>query len=351
MLAENGHEVLFVGLYPVKENALNAKGAQNIDLNGKKRPFDPSLLSRLINLIKKTKPDIIQANGSDTLKYTAIAKIFYPKLNIVYRNISIVSAWAGEASFKRKINRLLFKKVDRVTSVGDEAMIDFVKTYDYPLAKTKMIRRGIPQMNYDRVKARAQIVKEFGFAQTDFILMHIGQFSPEKNHAFLIDSFQKMLQQQQQVKLLFVGEGKKYAEVKDIVAQKKLSDHIFFTGYRKNVQELLAGADLFILGSTIEGVPGVVLEAGMQSLPTVAVNVGGIGEVVMNDKTGILVNKHDAGNFSNAVISLIQNEMLRKTLGANAKQFVLEHYSLQHCLKQFENLYTDILKEKNKSGG
>ncbi len=346
MLAANGHAVLFVGLYATKENILLAKGAENIDLGGRKTAFDGGLLLRLIKLIKKEKPDILQANGSDTLKYAAFAKLVYPKLNIVYRNISMVSAWTKEASFKRKINRLLFKKVDRVTSVGQQSMEDLVRTYGYPLEKTKLIRRGIPQFNYDAAAARKKIVTEFGFPATDYILAHVGQFSPEKNHAFLIESFEKVLAQDHRVRLLFVGEGKKYAAIKELVQNKNLDKHVLFAGYRQHVQELLAGSDLFVLGSTIEGVPGVVLEAGMQSLPTVAVNVGGVGEVVMNGKTGILLEKHDPVIFSNAVISLLHDDTLRRSLGENAKKFVVENYSLQYCLAEFESLYAAIIKEK-----
>ncbi|MFT3909010.1 MAG: glycosyltransferase [Ferruginibacter sp.] len=346
MLAANGHEVFFVGLYPTKENILVAKGAENMDLAGKKTSLDIGLLMRLVKLIKKLKPDIIQANGSDTLKYAAFAKTFCPGINIVYRNISMVSAWTKQGSFKRKLNSFLFKKVDRVTSVGQQSMDDLVKTYGYPLAKTRLIRRGVPQFEYDRIAARKKLATEFRIPETDFILAHTGQFSPEKNHVFMIESFEKVLAHDHHVRLLFIGEGKKFQEIKELVVQKNLDKHILFAGYREHVQELLAGSDLFILGSTIEGVPGVVLEAGIQSLSTVAVNVGGVGEVVINEKTGILLDHHDADAFSNAIISLWKDEKARRSLGTNAKQFVLENYSLQSCLIAFESLYADIVKEK-----
>ena len=82
MLAENGHEVIFAGLYATKENIISARGAENIDLEGKKTAFNLGLLQRLIKLIKTKKPDIIQANGSDTLKNAVFAKVFIPNLNI-----------------------------------------------------------------------------------------------------------------------------------------------------------------------------------------------------------------------------------------------------------------------------
>ncbi len=345
MLAENGHKVLFTGLYKAPENVLTAKGAINIDLDGKKSAFSPSLLLQLIKLIRKEKPAIIQANGSDTLKYAVFAKLLNPSLKIVYRNISMVSSWSQEASFKRSMNRWLFKRVNRVTSVGQQSLEDLVKTYDYPIGKTKLIRRGIPQIKVDSKQSRKMLASEFGFSETDPLLIHIGQFSPEKNHAFLIECFQHVLEASSNARLIFIGEGIKLEEIRSLVKSHGLTQHIFFTGHRENVQELLAAGDLFILGSTIEGVPGVVLEAGMQSLPTIAVNVGGVGEVVKNSSTGILIEKHVPLTFSNAILSLLRDETTRKHLGENARQFVMEHYSLQNCLREFEQLYQGILKD------
>ncbi len=345
MLAENGHDVLFTGLYAPGENVLSAKGTTNIDLDGTKKGFSFSLLMKLLRLVKKTKPDILQANGSDTLKYAVFAKLFYPRLNIVYRNISMVSAWTRTSSSKRKFYHWLFKKVNRVSSVGKESMEDFIKTYNYPSERTKVIRRGVPQFHFDRNICREKIAQEFGFDTANKILVHIGQFSPEKNHAFLVESFEILLRRLPMTKLLFVGEGKMQEDIVRLINQKKLGENIFFAGHRDNVQEVLAGCDLFILGSAIEGVPGVVLEAGMQSIPAVAVNVGGVGEVVKKDQTGILLEKHDPQEFSNAMESLLKNDITRTLLGVNAKNFVLENYSLHKCRDQFEYLYKNILQE------
>ena len=343
---KQGHQVLFVGLYKKPDNLLIATGAQNIDLSGKKIPFDFILLFRLIKLIKNTQPDIIQANGSDTLKYAVAAKIFCPRINIVYRNISMISSWSKQGSLKRRLNKLLFKQADRVTSVGQKSLDDLRKIYDFPFVKSRVIHRGIPQFSYDRVVSRQKIVAEFCFPETDNILLHIGRFSPEKNHIFLVECFQQILKRMNNVRLLFIGEGKKLDEIKQMVIQKKLENHIFFAGHCSHVQELLAGSDLFLMGSTIEGVPGVILEAGMQSVPTVAVSTGGVGEVVINGKTGILLDNYVPEDFSNGVISLLQDDTLRQSLGTNAKEFVIENYSLQNCVKGFDDLYMDILKEK-----
>lgn len=351
MLGKNGHEVLYVGLYETKESELLAKDAENIDLGGKRGAFSIKLLMRLMKLIKSRKPDIIQANGSDTLKYSAIAKVFYPKLNIIYRNISMVSARTSPGSLRTKMNAWLFKKVDRVTSVGNESMGDLVKTFGYPSAKARVIRRGIPELTFDPVQARKKIAAEFGFPETDFILMYTAQFSPEKNQEFLVESFEKVIARGFKARMLFVGIGERLEDIRAMVVQKKLDKHIIFTGYRKNVPELLAGSDVFVFASKIEGVPGALLEAGMQAVPTVAVSTGGVRETLINGQTGILLEEYNSTAFSQAIVSLLEDESMRRRFGDNGKKFILENFSLQSALRNFENLYAEVLKEKNQRAG
>lgn len=344
-LQERGHEVLFVGLYPPPDNVLTASNSRNIDLNGNKRAFSWSLLFQLVKLVRSEKPDIIQANGSDTLKYAVLTKLLVPGTNIIYRNISMVSAWVKKYGVKKWFNRFLFSRVNRVTSVGQQSLNDLLATYDYPQNKARLIRRGIPYLEYDPVAIRQQLATQYGFETTDPILVHVGQFSTEKNHPFLLESFKKVVAIHPNVKLLLIGEGKNMSVTRQLVADHQLENNIIFTGHKENVQEILAGCDIFILGSTVEGVPGAILEAALQGLPSVAVKVGGVGEVVINGKTGILIDKHDPSDFSIALIHLIEHSTFRKFLGQGARDFVYEQYGLQHCAEEFIQLYEESLAD------
>lgn len=347
LLAANGHQVWFAGLYAAPDQPLIAQQSTNIDLNGSKKAFSFDLLKKLRRLVADINPDIIQANGSDTLKYAVLLKsIYFPKKPVVYRNISMVSSWTKSGSLKTWINQQLFRRVDFVTSVGQESLDDLVKTYHYPVAQTQLIRRGIPDQVVDAAASRQALAVEFGFSPNDPLLLHVGQFSDEKNHPFMLQAFEQVRKKIPQARLIFIGEGKNWSSVRQQIAEQQLNTHVFLAGHRSPVQQWLAAADLFVLGSTIEGVPGVILEAGMQSVPSVAVNVGGVGEVVKQDITGKLLPAHDANAFANAVVELLENASLRKQLGNAARRFVEEHYSLQQCQRNFEALYQSLLNRQ-----
>lgn len=108
--------------------------------------------------------------------------------------------------------------------------------------------------------ARKEIREEFGLNE-EFVIGHIGRFSEQKNHKFLIDVFEKVLMDIPNAKLLLVGEGELQNEIEQYVAIKGIQNQVIFAGIRKDISKLLSAMDVFILPSFYEGMPNVIIEA------------------------------------------------------------------------------------------
>jgi L-malate glycosyltransferase len=120
------------------------------------------------------------------------------------------------------------------------------------------------------------------------------------------------------------------------------SETIYLAGFREDPNTLLAGSDLFVLFSKVEGLPGVVLEAARQRVPAMAIDVGAISEVIVNNETGVLLGGHDVELFSTRLIELIDNEPLRTSMGKKAYELVSRAYSPEEMVRQFLTLYTSL---------
>lgn len=343
-LIKLGHSIFFVGLYQNNENVLTVKNAENVDLRqSKDGMLSLGLIKDLASYVTKVKPDVIQCNGSDTLKYMVLASFTLSfKPPIIYRNISMISEWLSN-DIKRTIYKGLFKKVSHVTSVGEEAIADFVTTFNYPKDQTSVIRRGIPLTEFDHKKSERLLRKELDLSEEDQIVMHIGNFSHEKNHQFLVEIFNSIKTKHSNIKLVCVGDGALFNEIQTSIIQNNLSQTIFLLGFRKNISELLAGADFFVLSSKVEGVPGVILEAATQKKPAIATNVGGVSEVLLDDKTGFIINNFNKIEFENKIIQLATNNELRREMGANAYKQVIENFNPIKNAKKFEDLYLRLI--------
>lgn len=346
-----GHSIVFAGLYKNNSDILKVEGAKNLDLHPKKSSgFSPIIVQSLAKLVNREKPDVVQCNGSDTLKYMVAASYFSKRVPITYRNISTISEWI-DSSLKLYTYKILFKRVDHVTSVGSESIRDLITTLSYPEEKTSVIRRGISIKSFSSAFPD-NLRKELGFGEKEKIVMHIGNFSPEKNHEFLLDVFTRIKKENPEIKLVCVGEGVTFQTIRQQIKKQDLEDTVFLLGFRKDIPELLAQADCFALASKIEGVPGVILEAASQRVPTVATKVGGVPEVLIHEKTGFIIDDFDKKEFQKRLISLVTNSELNKKLGENAFNLVQKEFNpLSNALK-FEKLYARLahpsLVEKNQ---
>ncbi|MEO5967790.1 MAG: glycosyltransferase [Ferruginibacter sp.] len=306
-LMSMGHEIYWVGLYEHSGEALNLPGAHNADLPGsKKAPLNFAKVKALKNFIKEHNIDIIQANGSDNLKYAVAAQFVAKLIPIVYRNISMVSFWIKDAFIKKAFNRFLFSRVNQIVSIGEQSMEDLINFFPSVKNKIEVINQGIPDSQVDRFTASEKIKKEFGLQSNSRLLLWAGAFSFEKNPKFMMDVMNEVKIDFPDAKLIMAGKGPMLEEIKEEVKNRKLEENIIVAGYRSDLQTLYAASELFLLGSKIEGVPGVILEAAIQSTPTVAVSVGGVNEVVINNKTGIILKDHNVSTFADAIKYLLQ---------------------------------------------
>lgn len=118
---------------------------------------------------------------------------------------------------------------------------------------------------------RDKLRKELGISNK-YVIGHIGRFTKQKNHYFLIDIFEQYYKKNSNAVLLLVGIGELQDEIKDAVKKKKLEDAVIFLGKRSDVDELYSAMDLFVLPSLYEGVPVVGVEAQVSGLPCIFSN-------------------------------------------------------------------------------
>lgn len=336
------HKIIWVGLYSNEShNSVTIDGAINVDLPNSNSWLSIKKIKTLASLYLKYKPDISQANGSDTLRYVVALKLLGYKPKIVYRNISIISKWITSRP-KYILSRFLFSHVDKIVSVGDEALADFRSFFPFPSSKSIMIRRGIP-ISKPSAESINIIRNKYQLKETDFIFIHIGHFSTEKNHDFLLKVWQQLLDKHNDIKLVLLGDGILRESIINEVSLLDLSGSVVLPGLQTSIADWLAISKVMLLCSTVEGVPGVVVEASFQGIPTIAVDVGGVKEVLIDGENGLLVLHHDVGLFVKQCECLLLNRAYTKKLGLTAQTIVKDRFDLDANTNKFIAAYTLII--------
>jgi len=328
-----GHQVIFLSLFP-GEGALPF-GGEKMSLNrpASKRFFDYKGWKNFAVLVKKYNPDVIQCNAGDTLKFAVMSKkLFGWKQPIVARNASMISLYINNPMVKW-INSWLYANVDFVVSVSENSKKDINNLFPKTTSKTAVIPVGIEMY-------QCKLVSWIGGEKAHKHIIHVGGFSFEKNHEGLLSIFKKLLDGNPDTHLHLLGEGPKREAIEQLSYSMKLNDNITFYGWVSNPMDYICKADVLILPSIIEGMPGVILEAMILRRPVVAYDVGGIPEVVRNGVTGYLVKKNDEDGFVNSLEKALYND--NQQYIQNAYDLVSDNYNNSNIAKQFEEVYIQL---------
>jgi len=164
----------------------------------------------------------------------------------------------------------------------------------------------------------------------------------QKNYPFLIDAFYTLIEKFKNLKLICIGGGVLLDDMKNNVRNKGLTEKVIFTGYSEEVVGHLNIMDIFVLCSTYEGSPNVILQAMSAGVPVISSSVGGCPELIENLKTGILFTPNNKKEFISAVAKLIENKGVAFEIAHNAKRHVNEKFSLKNLINNYADFYRQL---------
>jgi len=179
------------------------------------------------------------------------------------------------------------------------------------------------------------------------VIVFIGNLNRAKGIETLLDALAALVKTTSKVKLIISGQTMptqmSYKEFLDKKVKKfGLDRRAEFIGRYPDLRGLLRIATVFVLPSIAEGTPIVVMEAMSMGVPVVASNVGGIPDLVRDGETGLLVNPDDSRALSDAIRRLLEDPVLRATMGMNARKISLELFSKQRCVKEHLMIYEHL---------
>jgi L-malate glycosyltransferase len=332
---QQGHEAILVFVFPGNAPLPFTGKMLHLDGNAKSRLWDIKAWRKLAQIIKEEKPDIIQANAGDTLKYAVFSKILFRwKQPLVFRNASTISLYIKSTPAKLW-NGFLFRFAQKVISVSNVSATDFGSLFPKFKNRVTTIPGGIETGEIKNGSATSH--------SNGLVLMHVGGFTFEKNHIRLIHIFENVLKKNPAASLHLAGNGPLKEQVEEVVRQKGLTDKVVFYGFRNDALQLIQGADVLLLPSIIEGLPGVILEAFYCKTPVVAYDVGGIKEILKNDETGRLVPKGNEELFANEVLAATADTTTNQQLVENAYKLVTTQYLNSSIAKRFIDAYQSVL--------
>ncbi len=190
-----------------------------------------------------------------------------------------------------------------------------------------------------------EILKQYKIREEDFIILFVGNLEPRKCPDDLIKSFQIVLKEIPNAKLIFTGKGKEENHLKRLASKLKLKERVIFTGlvFGNRKWDLFTRCDVFVLPSIIEGHPNVVIEAMACSKPVVLTNTGPHPEMIKDGESGFLVPLHSIDAIANAIIELALDEKKREKMGKNARKIVERELQINKITNDYLKVYREAI--------
>ena len=168
---------------------------------------------------------------------------------------------------------------------------------------------------------------------------------PEKVRGitYFLPTIKRVLKIYKEVKFTIVGGGLYYSYLDDIIKKYNLSSRIIMTGFMKDVECAYAAADIIFYPSFHDSLPTVLLEASASGKPIIASKTGGIPEIIVNKKTGLLFDPYDKKTLINYFGMLLEDELLRKRLGTNARKRIEGHFNWPKVGKRLSGILHSLI--------
>lgn len=190
---------------------------------------------------------------------------------------------------------------------------------------------------------RADVRRDLGLGAADVVAVMVARLAPLKGHDQLLRALARLAPAVPRLKVVLVGDGPERAGLEALADELGVADRTTFTGTRRDVPRLLAGADIGVLPSAHEAMPLSVIEQMAGGLPVLATAVGALPDVVADGEEGFLVPVGDLDALTTRLEELTRDDEVRRALGKRARLRAERDFSIEATARAYETMIDAVL--------
>jgi len=243
------------------------------------------------------------------------------KMNLLFR------------TFYNSFGKIIFSTVDKII-LYDQSTKKFANSVGISNKKIEVIPTGVDSKILQKDR---DIRKEFNIDRDEKIILFIGVINVRKGIEMIIKIAEKL--KDEKIKFILVGDSSKRKHYEKVVKLKKLDHMIIFTGFRRDVHNFYHAADLFLLPSKGEGLPGVLMECMLYGVAIVASDIPGVRDLIINNYNGYLCKNQDIDGYLNKIKILLTNNTKKRLFIENSKMYLTEKFGWNDKISLYDELF------------
>lgn len=267
-----------------------------------------------------------------------------PVLSTIHYPPTMVSAKRLGSSAWRMVCRMNMRSFDVGIAVSRATLADWDAVSGVSLGppRGRVIYNG--STSSDIALERDDARRRLDIADDARVLLNVAALMDYKDQAQLLTAVRLLLDSGDNVLLVVAGEGPSRGHLESQVRELKLQDHVRLLGHRSDTATLFAAADLYVQSSRDEAFPMVLLEAGLQHLPIVATDVGGVGELITDGVSGTLVPPGNPAALANGVRKVLHSHELGARHARELSETIRASFLAEHMVRETAAVYRELLQ-------
>ncbi len=344
-LREKGHKVYYAGRQGsvfLERAAEREFETLALEISG---DFNPATISSIRRFISARQIDSIIPNFNKDVRLAGLASSFKrprPRPVLLHRNgLPIVR--------NKRRYRISYKGLVDGIITNTRAILDRYMTYGWIEPEfVRVIHNGIDtdiSIDYNNEESRSSL----GVPANGPVVGLVGRLVPQKQPLMFLEAAKKILAAIPEANFLIVGEGPLRDDIVRHAKNLGIFDRVFMPGLQKNVFPVYRLCDVLLLTSEDEGLPNVVLEGMLSETAVVAFDVGGVRELITEEKTGVVVGADDVYLMAEKAIAFLKDDALRQATGKAARAYICEHFSVGGMIDKLEAYLLDLHARRERS--
>ncbi len=301
--------------------------------------FNFSFINKIFQIINKLKPYIIGETARihcikafpEGIPAILLKKISGKKIKVItyaHGEEILTAQMSRQVSF---IARWVYRNSDLIIT-NSESTKKLLESFSLS-GPVEIIRPGVDTESFEIAEKKLKEFKaQFNWPNDTIILSTMARMEPRKNHARVIEAVGDLRKEGHNIAYIIGSDGEEKEHLIDLVNDLNLDKFVAFTGYLSEEERVYAFlvSDIYVMasiqaGPMIEGYGIVFIEAAAAGIPSIAGNVGGQPEAVMDNRTGLVIDGKNINEIKNAIRYLAENETIRHEMGKAGRTWAKEN--------------------------
>jgi glycosyltransferase involved in cell wall biosynthesis len=262
----------------------------------------------------------------------------------------VISRRVGYPLAKGLLARARYKAAARIVAISKWVAEQLVAS-GAPKEKISVVYEGVELPVHPRAQSPhlarmrwgvAGVADDAKVARESPLLGSVGVLSPDKGHEFLIRALAELRKEYRGCRLLLAGDGPSRSTLEALAQELGVIDAVIFAGFVTDIESVYPALDVFLFPSSFEGLGTSLLAAMSYEVPAIAFRCCAFGEIIENEKSGLLVEPGNVSEIVKAVSRLLQDKPFARAIGAAGRERIKEIFSSDHMAEEMKNVYREV---------